>query len=113
MMVEERFGGGAGRRARSRAKDCGGGGGGGAAISRARYRDEEEEERGGGGGGRVALEEGEALLLVAEGVDGALARGVRGLHQLGHVCSRELAVVGQGILQDLDDRLLERDDMAL
>lgn len=63
-----------------------------------------------GGGGFL---EGEAVLLSAQGFDGAFAGGVGGGGELGHVSAGEGAVVVEGILKDGDDCLLELDDLLL
>jgi len=55
----------------------------------------------------------EALLLGAESVEGAFAGGLRGQHQLLHVRRGERTLVGEGVLEDMDYGLLERDDLGL
>lgn len=62
---------------------------------------------------RGHVEFGEAVLLLAEGGDGAFAGGVGGGGKLGHVGAGELAVVVEGVLEDVDDGLLELDDLLL
>jgi hypothetical protein len=52
-------------------------------------------------------------LCLLEGIKGAFARGVGSGDELGLVGARELAVVLERFLEDVDDGLLEGDDLGL
>lgn len=52
-------------------------------------------------------------MLVLECFQGAFAGGVRGSDELCHIGTGELTVVVEGILEDIDDGLLEGNDLGL
>lgn len=55
----------------------------------------------------------EALLLLAQSIEGAFAGRIGGCDQLSHVGAGKLAVVVESVLEDVDDGLLESDDLGL